>query len=289
MRLFELPQGQTLCPYHYEYVEEWLLVMVGEVQVRTPAGVAPARAGDLVCFPTGAAGAHNIWNDRERDSARRDVLIRRRAGCLCLPRWRQGRRLDRRRARPLDVPRSRRAPRLLRRRAAADATSAAPPASRGYPEASMVDPRIYRGFLVVVAFAVIVFGFSLRISHRPRDVDRARAVLHGPAVDDPRARATASPRIARPDRRATVRSPPRRSAAAGENNSGISGFSVRNDSFSAQTTAGQQTLENVIATRPGLGSGTIVVVSHRDAVALPGQGRPVQHGGDVGSRAGALR
>ena len=26
----------------------------------------------------------------------------------------------------------------------------------------MVDPRIYRGFLVLVAFAVIVFGFSLQ-------------------------------------------------------------------------------------------------------------------------------
>jgi uncharacterized cupin superfamily protein len=65
VRLFELPSGQTLCPYHYEYVEEWLLVMVGEVQVRTPAGVAPARAGDVVCFPAGADGAHSVWNDRD--------------------------------------------------------------------------------------------------------------------------------------------------------------------------------------------------------------------------------
>jgi uncharacterized cupin superfamily protein len=73
VRLFELPQGQTLCPYHYEYVEEWLLVMEGEVQVRTPAGVAPARAGDLVCFPAGADGAHNIWN--ERDEAARVVMF----------------------------------------------------------------------------------------------------------------------------------------------------------------------------------------------------------------------
>ena len=73
VRLFELPAGQTLCPYHYEYVEEWLLVMVGEVQVRTPAGVAPARAGDLVCFPAGAGGAHNIWN--EHDEPARVVMF----------------------------------------------------------------------------------------------------------------------------------------------------------------------------------------------------------------------
>lgn len=66
VRLFELPSGQTLCPYHYEYVEEWLLVMAGEIQVRTPAGVSAARAGDLVCFPAGSEGAHNIWNEREQ-------------------------------------------------------------------------------------------------------------------------------------------------------------------------------------------------------------------------------
>ena len=65
VRLFELPPGQTLCPYHYEYVEEWLLVMVGEVQVRTPAGSSPAAAGDVVCFPAGREGAHNIWNAGE--------------------------------------------------------------------------------------------------------------------------------------------------------------------------------------------------------------------------------
>ena len=62
VRLFELPPGQTLCPYHYEYVEEWLLVMVGEVQVRTPAGVSPARAGEVLCFPSGPDGAHNVFN-----------------------------------------------------------------------------------------------------------------------------------------------------------------------------------------------------------------------------------
>jgi uncharacterized cupin superfamily protein len=63
VRLFELPPGQTICPYHYEYVEEWLLVMTGEVQLRTPQGTSSARAGDIVCFPTGADGAHQVWNE----------------------------------------------------------------------------------------------------------------------------------------------------------------------------------------------------------------------------------
>ena len=66
VRLFELPRNQTLCPYHYEYVEEWLLVMTGELQVRTPEGVSSARAGDVVCFPAGPDGAHNVWNEREQ-------------------------------------------------------------------------------------------------------------------------------------------------------------------------------------------------------------------------------
>ncbi len=65
VRLFELPPGQNICPYHYEYVEEWLLVMTGEVHVRTPQGTAPAHAGDVVCFPAGPDGAHKVWNETE--------------------------------------------------------------------------------------------------------------------------------------------------------------------------------------------------------------------------------
>lgn len=73
VRLFELPKGQTLCPYHYEYVEEWLLVMTGELQVRTPDGISAARAGEVVCFPAGADGAHNVWN--ESDEPARFVMF----------------------------------------------------------------------------------------------------------------------------------------------------------------------------------------------------------------------
>ena len=37
VKLFDVPAGQSLCPYHYEYVEEWLLVLEGEVVVRPEA------------------------------------------------------------------------------------------------------------------------------------------------------------------------------------------------------------------------------------------------------------
>ena len=63
MKLFEIPPGEAICPYHYEYEEEWLLVLTGEVLVRTPAGEAPAGRGELIYFPKGPAGAHKVRND----------------------------------------------------------------------------------------------------------------------------------------------------------------------------------------------------------------------------------
>jgi uncharacterized cupin superfamily protein len=62
IKLFELPPGESLCPYHYEYVEEWLLVLEGEVVVRTPDGEQMAGRGELVRFPAGPAGAHKVTN-----------------------------------------------------------------------------------------------------------------------------------------------------------------------------------------------------------------------------------
>jgi uncharacterized cupin superfamily protein len=60
VNLFELPPGQSLCPYHYEYVEEWLVVLEGSVVVRVPDGEEELEPGDLICFPAGAAGAHKV-------------------------------------------------------------------------------------------------------------------------------------------------------------------------------------------------------------------------------------
>ena len=62
IKLFELPAGESVCPYHYEYVEEWLLVLEGTVEVRTPEGERPATRGDLIRFATGPAGAHKLTN-----------------------------------------------------------------------------------------------------------------------------------------------------------------------------------------------------------------------------------
>ena len=59
--LYELPPGQSICPYHYEYPdEEWLLVLEGRVTLRHEGGEMELGRGDLVCFPPGPDGAHKV-------------------------------------------------------------------------------------------------------------------------------------------------------------------------------------------------------------------------------------
>ncbi len=61
MYVYDADPGESL-PYHYEYVEEWLVVIDGAVVVRTPDGEDALERGDVVCFPAGPAGAHQIMN-----------------------------------------------------------------------------------------------------------------------------------------------------------------------------------------------------------------------------------
>lgn len=65
--------GESL-PCHYEYVEEWLLVVDGAVVVRTPGGDQELRRGDLVRYPAGPEGAHQVAN--RSDVAARVMLFR---------------------------------------------------------------------------------------------------------------------------------------------------------------------------------------------------------------------
>jgi uncharacterized cupin superfamily protein len=61
--IYELPPGQSVCPYHYEYAEEeWLLILTGRAAVRHPGGTDELGPGDLVCFATGPDGAHKVTN-----------------------------------------------------------------------------------------------------------------------------------------------------------------------------------------------------------------------------------
>lgn len=61
--LYELPPGTSLCPYHYESEEEWLLVLQGDVTLRHPDGEDVLGPGDITAFPVGPAGAHKTTNN----------------------------------------------------------------------------------------------------------------------------------------------------------------------------------------------------------------------------------
>ena len=62
MFIYDLEPGGSSSPYHYEYDEEWLLVVEGTVVVRAPDGEHALERGDLVRFAAGPAGAHKIMN-----------------------------------------------------------------------------------------------------------------------------------------------------------------------------------------------------------------------------------
>ncbi len=68
VRVYELPPGQALCPYHYEYEEEWLVVIDGEVVLRDPSGEHPLDRGDVVRFAPGPDGAHQVINRSQATS-----------------------------------------------------------------------------------------------------------------------------------------------------------------------------------------------------------------------------
>ena len=64
--VYELPPGQAVCPYHYEYgEEEWVLVLQGRPTLRTPEGSERLEPFDVAFFPRGPDGAHQIRNDTD--------------------------------------------------------------------------------------------------------------------------------------------------------------------------------------------------------------------------------
>jgi uncharacterized cupin superfamily protein len=72
--LYELPPGEKTWPYHYEQgCEEWALVVSGRPTLRSADGEQQLEPGDVLVFPEGPAGAHQISN--RTDEPVRVVLL----------------------------------------------------------------------------------------------------------------------------------------------------------------------------------------------------------------------
>ncbi len=62
--IYETPPGEKLWPYHWELgCEEFLVVVSGAPTLRAPDGERVLSPGDIVAFPEGEAGAHQLRND----------------------------------------------------------------------------------------------------------------------------------------------------------------------------------------------------------------------------------
>ncbi len=62
--LWEIPSGEKAYPYHFHLAEEEVLVVLdGEPTLRTEGGMRQLRRGEVVRFPRGEEGAHQLANE----------------------------------------------------------------------------------------------------------------------------------------------------------------------------------------------------------------------------------
>jgi uncharacterized cupin superfamily protein len=70
LSLWELPPGEAAYPYHFHYAEEELVVVLaGRPSLRTKEGWRELDEGEVVAFPRGEGGAHQLLN-RTSDAVR---------------------------------------------------------------------------------------------------------------------------------------------------------------------------------------------------------------------------
>jgi len=63
LSLWEVPPGQAAYPYHAHLTEEEIVVVLdGRPSLRTPDGWRELERGEVVTFPRGEGGAHQILN-----------------------------------------------------------------------------------------------------------------------------------------------------------------------------------------------------------------------------------
>ncbi|HET6868535.1 MAG TPA: cupin domain-containing protein [Solirubrobacteraceae bacterium] len=81
--VYEFDPGERSSPYHYEIGnEECLVVLTGAPTLRHPEGRDVLAVGDMVMFPEGAGGAHQVINESS-ETARVLILSTMRAPFGC--------------------------------------------------------------------------------------------------------------------------------------------------------------------------------------------------------------
>src|SRR5215218_5985951 len=61
--LFEVPPGEAAYPYHFHLTEEELVIVLsGRPSLRTADGWRELAEGEVIAFPRGEEGAHQIAN-----------------------------------------------------------------------------------------------------------------------------------------------------------------------------------------------------------------------------------
>ena len=64
--VFELAPGKRNLPYHAHHgIEELLIVLAGRPTLRSPAGERELTEGEVVAFPAGPGGAHQLINNTQ--------------------------------------------------------------------------------------------------------------------------------------------------------------------------------------------------------------------------------
>jgi uncharacterized cupin superfamily protein len=64
--MYEIEPGQRTFPYHWHNaLEEMCIVLEGEPTLRDPSGVRRLKQGDVVGFPCGDRGAHQLRNETD--------------------------------------------------------------------------------------------------------------------------------------------------------------------------------------------------------------------------------
>jgi uncharacterized cupin superfamily protein len=81
---WELPPGEAAYPYHCHYSdEELVIVLSGKPTLRTPEGTREIEEGEVLHFPVGEEGAHQLYNQTAEpvtllaiaSSGRPDVIV----------------------------------------------------------------------------------------------------------------------------------------------------------------------------------------------------------------------